>query len=221
MNASEVALLTTVNEAATIGDIVAGLRRQRMDVLVVDAASDDGTAERAEEAGATVLRLPRVSIRHALLAGWEMALDNDGLQRLVQLDAGGSHNPNEAYRLLYILRRYNVDVVVGSRFRYGSSYHGRPLRRELSRMVALLCSMKTRAPLSDWTSGYRAWTAGALRVLVGRHYTASMHGWQIEVLGAALRQGLAITEAPISYFAGRSSMNWRIALEALDAWASL
>ena len=215
------ALITTVNEQETIAQIVAALLLQDLRVLVVDAGSTDGTVAMAESAGALVLRFPRVPIRHAMLAGWEMALEDDAIGNVVQLDAGASHDPSDATRLLMPIFANGYDVMVGSRFITGSMYLGRPVRREMSRLAALACRLKSGAHLTDWTSGYRAFSRDALEELVGQRYRASMHGWQIEVLHHALHLGLHIGETAITYRAGRSSMNGRIALEAINTWRLL
>lgn len=217
--ATELALITTVNEAASIAGLVGNLRRLGLAVLVVDAGSTDSTAALAESAGATVLKLPRMPIRHALLAGWDMALVG-GYGHIVQLDAGGSHYAGDVTRLLCAVH-HGCDMAVGSRFAPGAVYHGRPRRREMSRLAAAACRLKTGAYLTDWTSGFRAFRSGALRALVGAPYRASMHGWQIEVLAQAIRHEMIIGEVPVTYRAGRSSFNWRVAREAVDVWRRL
>lgn len=218
--ATELAIITTVNEAPTIARLVTDLRGLSMAVLVIDAGSTDGTVTLARAAGATVLELRRVSIRDALLIGWEMALEG-GYGHVVQLDAGGSHRPADVERLLCAVHRHNCDLAVGSRFLPGAVYHGRPRRREMSRLAAAACRAKTGAYLTDWTSGFRAFRRSALEVLARETYSAAMHGWQIEVLAHALRHGMTIGEAPITYRAGRSSFDWRVAREAVDVWRNL
>jgi len=217
---TELAITTTVNEAGSIARLVNDLRRLGLAALVIDAGSIDGTAALAESAGAQVLRLPRVPIRQALLFGWEMAIEG-GYGHVVQIDAGGSHQTSDVERLLCAVHRCGRDLAVGSRFMPGAVYHGRPRRREMSRLAAAACRAKTGAYLTDWTSGFRAFRSGALRVLVGEAYRASMHGWQIEVLAHALRHNMTIGEAPITYRAGRSSFDWRVAREAVDVWRRL
>ena len=112
-------------------------------------------------------------------------------------------------------------MVVGSRFCPGAAYHGGLRRQGLSRAAALACNVRyfhALTGLSDWTSGYRAFSASALRKLARLEYTATMHGWQIEVLLAARWLGLDVLEAPITYYGGRSSFNRRVAGEAFNVW---
>lgn len=218
---ADLALLTTLNEGATIGQTVARLTAWwGLDVLVADAGSEDGTQESAHEAGATVLVLPGCSIAAGLMAGWEQAV-NAGYRYLVQLDAGGSHDPDTAQDLLSVLNDTGADLVIGSRFCRGGVYVGRPWRAALSRLAAKACNAQTGARLTDWTSGYRAFRVDALKRLLEQPYSAQMHGWQIEVVSHALALGMLVEEAPICYRAGRSSFNVRVAKEAFDAWARL
>lgn len=217
---ADLALVTTLNEAGTIYDLVLDLRALGLDVLVIDAGSADGTAGLARAAGAAVSDLPGASIRDGLLAGWRLALKVPDYRALVQIDAGGSHDPRQALDLLRALDGA-ADMVIGSRFLPGSRYLGRPWRRRLSRAAALACQAKTGARLTDWTSGYRAFSAKALLEMAAGAYRATMHGWQIEVVGRALDQGLRVVEVPISYTAGRSSFNRQIAREAGAAWIRL
>lgn len=215
------AVVTTLNEAETISGLVDALRREDLRVCVVDDASEDDTTYVARRAGAHVIaHCVRRGIGPSLVEGWRWALDA-GAPFVVQLDAGGSHDPAEVRRLMNELRR--GDVVIGSRFCAGASYRGNPRRAVMSRAAALACNVRyfhALRGISDWTSGYRAFRAPALRSLARLSYTATMHGWQIEVLLAARWLGLTVTEAPITYRGGRSSFNQRVAREAFGIWNS-
>jgi dolichol-phosphate mannosyltransferase len=216
------AAITTLNEVETIGPLVRALRTQGLVVIVVDDGSSDGTADAAREAGAVVLeQVGRMGIGPCLVRAWHYALGH-GAERLVQLDAGGSHDPDQALRLLSRVG-LGVDVVLGTRFRPGSEYVGGPWWRPLlSAVAAWACRWaQAGAWYSDWTSGYRAFSRRALEELVGRHYFARMHGWQIEVLAMAGEAGLVVAELPITYKAGRSSFNGRVANEAINVWMQI
>lgn len=210
-----VTVITTRNEGATVGTLVHAMRRHGH-VIVVDAASEDDTVERARRAGAVVLGKHRMPIGPALMTGWRAAL-GAGATRVIQIDAGGSHDPLEAYRLWATLRQ--ADIVVGSRFLPCSDYTGGPWWRPVgSRMAARACNLVQGSKLTDWTSGFRAFRAEALRVLLRHQYQAQMHGWQIEVLARALDSELLVKEVPITYRAGRSSFDLAVAREAVRVW---
>lgn len=218
----EFAVVTTLNEIDSIGPLVLALREQGLVVVVVDDGSSDGTPEAAREAGAVVLeQVGRMGIGPCLVRGWQYALGH-GADRLVQLDAGGSHDPGQALRLLSRVD-LGADVVIGTRFCPGAEYVGGPWWRPVaSAAAAMACRwVQSGAWYSDWTSGYRAFSRTALEDLVGRRYFAKMHGWQIEVLALAGELGLRVAEVPISYQAGRSSFNARVANEAINVWLQI
>ncbi len=209
-----VTVITARDEAATIGELVRALRDGiARAVIVVDAGSTDDTVARAAEAGAITLRGPG-GIGPNLTHGWREALAM-GATRILQIDAGGSHDPLDARGLLAV----EADLVIGSRFRPGGAYRGRLWRAALSRGAALALNLaQAGAHHTDWTSGYRVLSARAARYLAGVSYACTMHGWQIEVLARAGEAGLRIAEAPIRYTAGASAFGWPIAAEALRAY---
>lgn len=213
------AVVTTLNEQQSIGGLVYQLREQGMRVVVVDDASGDDTVYIARHAGAHVIaHVLRTGIGPSLVEGWCYALDEKATH-VVQLDAGGSHLPSHIPLMIYRLAR--AEIVVGSRFIDGAMYDGNWKRAAMSRAAALACNLKQYQGfrgISDWTSGYRAFRPDALRKLARVRYSATMHGWQIEVLRAALVLGMCVYEIPIHYTAGRSSFNRRVAREAFDVW---
>lgn len=227
----DVAVITTLNEELSIGPLVSALRRDGLRVCVVDDASEDDTTYVARRAGAHVIaHCVRRGIGPSLVEGWRWAL-GEGALRVVQLDAGGSHFAGQALDLLDGLGvarsgdrpQQGADLVIGSRFCAGARYEGNVRRMVLSRAAALACNLRyghAITGVSDWTSGYRAFSAAALRKLARLNYTATMHGWQIEVLLAARWLGMRIAEAPITYHGGRSSFNRRVAQEAFSVWNS-
>ncbi len=217
---SDWAVITTLNEEQTIGDLVRALVDQDLQVVVVDDCSTDQTVTEALAAKATVLHTgPRAGIGPALMKGWRQALYR-GARRIVQIDAGGSHNPIAARQMLTIQDATDAHIVVGSRFVCGSLYKGQasPLRPILSRAAAVACNLATGGNFADWTSGFRVFRRDAALRLLQKHYNARMHGWQIETLAQANAMGMHIVEWPITYTAGRSSFNWRVAHEASNSW---
>lgn len=214
------ACIAARNEAETIGVLVGRLIRRGLPVVVVDDGSSDGTDLMAKTAGASVIRHEySQGIGPSLMNAWRHALQN-GARAIVQLDAGGSHSPYYVRELLSMLGNDPRTMVIGSRFLRGSSYIGRPWRQAMSRLASAMCNARTGLRLSDWTSGYRAFSAHAAAGLL-REYPAKMHGWQIDVLGQAIKMGYAVLEVPISYRAGQSSFRLSTALEAFRAWRRL
>ncbi len=213
--AKVIAVITTYNEAGTIGALLDTLTWRVDAVHLVDGGSTDETASIAAEHGAKVIAMgTRTPIAECLRMGWKTALDA-GADRIVQIDAGGSHR---AYNLPH-LQLSDADVVIGSRFVTGSRYIGNPRRRLMSWLAGIACNLAVPGGCwNDWTSGYRVFSREAAEYLVKQDYTAQMHGFQIQVLAHAARAGFLIEERPITYIAGRSSFNTKVAREALGVW---
>ena len=216
------ACITARNEAATIGDLVAGLHEWGHVVVVVDDGSHDGTGTLARLEGAFVIwHEVSEGIGRSLMEAWRFALER-GATRIAQLDAGGSHDPAELVRLLAAADMPGVDMVIGSRFMLGGGYHGRAWRAGCSRLVSMVLNMsQAGAWIRDWTSGYRVFSAEAAQALLAYEYGAKMHGWQIEVVARARQERLKVIEVPITYHAGPSSLNLVAVHEAVRTWLAV
>lgn len=194
------AVITACNEVETISELVLSLRKQGLEVCVINDGSTDDTGLLAKFAGAYVIHHEkRQGIGTSLKEAWLYAI-SQGWERTVQIDAGGSHNPHD----WLVTDNQEADLFIGSRFK--GEYIGNRKRAWLSRLVAKACNFATHESFSDWTSGYRVFSKKALLSLSKVHYLTNMHTWQIEVLHEALRKGLSVSEFPITYKAGKSSI---------------
>lgn len=195
-------VIPALNEAETIGRVIDDvIETLRADVLVVDDGSTDATARVARAAGATVLSHPfnlgvggaiRTGLRYAALRGYE---------RVVQIDADGQHLPSEAARLLARLDDDGVDLVVGSRFAAGyartaAGYHVSLLRRLSMRMLSRLVSRRLHTPISDTTSGFRAFGPKALQVFAPAYPSAYLSD-TVEALLIAADRDLRVVEIAV------------------------
>lgn len=194
------AVITALNEAGTIAELVYQLKQRGFAVCVVNDGSTDDTGIVAELAGAYVIHHGKPhGIGKSLVEAWRYAI-SAGWEYTVQIDAGGSHDVND------IPRFQNVDVLIGSRFREFASYSGgSKWRRVGSKLAAKLLRFATHEKFTDWTSGYRVFSRKALQSLVNIHYMTNMHTWQIEVLHEATERGLSVSEFPIHYKASNST----------------
>ncbi len=205
------AIVPAYNESASVGAVIRGLREQapEFDVLVIDDGSTDATAERAERAGATVLRMPfNLGIGGAMQAGYVYALEHD-YEFAVQVDGDGQHDPAQIEALADVFRAdHSVDFVYGSRFAEGSGYQSSRNRRAGIKIFAWLLSLITRQRVTDPTSGFRLANRRAIE-LFARDYP---HDYpEVEAILMVHAHRLRIAEVPVRMHAragGRSSITW-------------
>lgn len=209
-----VAVVATRNEAATIGPLVHILRQYASQVFVSDESDyGDTTPFEAAMAGACVITASLGGERGlgpSLIRAYREAY-RCGARRVIQIDAGGSHDPDE---IPYLLAE-DAHIVIGSRFVPGSTYIGRPWRSRASRVYGYSMYARSGLPVRDWTSGYRVFSRHAIDLLIDAPYEAKMHGWQAEVLLHAHRYNLSVCEVPIHYQAGDTSLRLPHVWEAL------
>ncbi len=189
-------VLPALNEQDSVGRVVGEVRRAQpgATVLVVDDGSRDATAERAERAGALVMRLPfNLGVGGAMRAGYRWAHDH-GYGAVVQVDADGQHDPAE---IAVLLAEPDADVVVGSRFAGVGDYAVRGPRRWAMRVLSWGLSTITGTGLTDPTSGFRLVRGPAL-ALFARHYPEEYLGDTVEALVVAHRAGLTIRQVGVA-----------------------
>lgn len=224
MSGGVLVIIPTYNESESLPAIVARLRDAvpDADVLIADDNSPDGTGDLADALAADD---PRVHVLHragkeglgrAYLAGFAWALDR-GYDVVVEMDADGSHRPEELPRLLAALP--HADVVLGSRWVPGGAVVNWPVsRRVLSQGGSLYTRLALGIPTRDATGGYRAFRASALRELDLDTVDSNGYCFQIDMLWRALQRGLIVREVPITFVereAGTSKMSRSIVREAL------
>jgi len=217
-------VVPTYNEAQTIRKAVERVRTAVLnaDVLVVDDGSPDGTGQIVDRIAEldgqvhVVHRTRKEGLGAAYVAGFRWGLER-GYGVLVEMDADGSHQPEELPRLLDALE--HADLVLGSRYVPGGSVVNWPRRRELlSRGGNLYTRLALGIPLRDATGGYRAFRAGTLRRLGLDDVASQGYCFQVDLAWRAVRAGLRVVEVPITFVErveGTSKMSGTIVREAL------
>lgn len=208
------------NLAPIVERVLAHVRHA--DILIVDDASPDGTGELADELAAAH---PGVHVLHrkvkdglggAYLAGFAWALER-GYWAVVEMDADGSHHPEELTRLIELLPGH--DLVLGSRWVPGGRVENWPLRRLLlSRGGNWYTRVALGIDVRDATGGYRVFSAAALRRIDLDRVASQGYCFQVDLLWRALQAGLRIVEAPITFterIRGTSKMSGGIVRESL------
>ncbi|MBC7229779.1 MAG: glycosyltransferase [Actinobacteria bacterium] len=166
---SALAVVPARDEEGNVERVVREIRSTcpGMEILVVDDASRDGTGAGALAEGALVMRLPRnEGVGQAERHGLSFALEH-GYSFAVRLDADGQHPARHIQDLLEPLVRGEADVVVGSRFMADTlpSYAPSFFRCAGISWLRALLRRRTGIPLTDPTSGFRAYSRQAMRLL--------------------------------------------------------
>jgi dolichol-phosphate mannosyltransferase len=196
-----------------------------VDVLVVDDASPDGTGAWADEAAAAdssvhvLHRQGKGGLGAAYVAGFAWGLER-GYDVLCEMDADGSHRPEELVRLLERSAAPDAPgLVIGSRWVPGGEVVNWPRHRLLlSRGGNTYVRLALGIGVKDATGGYRAFRAATLRAL--DLPTVESHGYcfQVDMTWRVLRGGGTVAEVPITFVertAGVSKMSRGIVVEAL------
>jgi dolichol-phosphate mannosyltransferase len=216
-------VIPTYQERDNLGPVVARLHAAvpEADVLVVDDASPDGTGELADEMAAAD---PRIRVLHrsgkaglgaAYLAGFAAALRDD-YQVVVEMDADGSHPPEDLPALITALG--DADVVLGSRYVPGGVVRNWPARRQLiSRAGNLYSRVALGVPIKDITAGFRVFRRQVLEELDLDQIASQGYCFQIDMAWRAVLAGFRVREVPITFTErqrGSSKMDSAIVIEA-------
>lgn len=219
-----VMVVPTYNESANLGWIVGRLRDAQpgVDVLVVDDNSPDGTGRIADELAAAdeqvhvIHRTEKAGLGAAYLHGFGWALEQ-GYDVVGEMDADGSHQPEELGRLLDALR--TADLVIGSRYVPGGSVVNWPLRRlVLSRGGNFYIRMLLGVRLRDITAGYRVFRRSTLEKINLATVESAGYVFQTDLAARAVNAGLVVKEVPIQFIErvrGDSKMSGAVASESL------
>lgn len=223
-----VMVVPTYNEAGNLAWIVGRLRARHpeIDVLVVDDASPDGTGGIADglavdDPGIQVLhRAGPEGLGTAYVAGFGRALEQ-GYGVIGEMDADGSHQPEQLHRLLTRLRDAAdpADLVIGSRWVSGGSVVNWPRRREaLSRGGNLYVRLLLGLGVRDATAGFRLYRRATLEAIDLARVQSHGYVFQTELVLRTVRAGLRVAEVPIEFVErvrGESKMTGRVAVESL------
>jgi dolichol-phosphate mannosyltransferase len=227
-----VVLIPTYNERENISLIVSRLRAvvPEADVLILDDNSPDGTGVVADGLAAAdgqvrvLHRKNKEGLGAAYLAGFAWALER-GYDVLVEMDADGSHQPEQLRSLLVALA--DADVVLGSRWVPGGSVVNWPIHRKaLSVGGNVFVRVLLGMPIGDATGGFRAYRASALRTLDLQEVASQGYCFQVDLAWRAIRAGLSVVEVPITFVErtiGDSKMSQGIvneSLRSITAWGA-
>ncbi|WP_345788005.1 polyprenol monophosphomannose synthase [Gemmatimonas sp.] len=220
-----VVIVPTYNESENVTRIVPRILDQdpRLEVLVVDDNSPDGTGQLADELAADN---PRVHVLHrpgkeglgrAYLAGFAWALARD-YTYIFEMDADFSHDPMHLQEFLAAVR--DADLVLGSRYRDGKvTVVNWPMTRlMLSYGANIYARAVTGMRLGDGTGGFKCFRREVLQAIPLDQVKSNGYAFQIEMSFRAWKKGFRIAEIPIVFHdrtEGESKMSKRIVREAI------
>lgn len=216
-------VLPTYEEAGTIREVIERVLASsgRVDVLVVDDDSPDGTGRIADDIAAanprvTVMHRPRkAGLGPAYIAGFKDSIAA-GYDAMVEMDSDLSHDPADVPRL--IIAAGEADLVIGSRYVPGGATRNWSRMRELiSRGGNAYARLWLRFRFTDSTAGFRLYRRAVLETLPLDEITSEGYGFQVEMTWRTWLAGFAIAEIPIVFSErreGASKMHRGIVIEA-------
>ncbi|MFF2654405.1 polyprenol monophosphomannose synthase [Streptomyces sp. NPDC058045] len=223
-------IIPTYNEAENVESVVERVRTSvpEAHVLVADDNSPDGTGKLADQLAAddeqvhVLHRKGKEGLGAAYLAGFRWGLER-GYGVLVEMDADGSHRPEELPRLLTALG--GADLVLGSRWVPGGRVVNWPAHRKLiSRGGSTYSRLLLDVPIRDVTGGFRAFRRETLEGLGLADVASQGYCFQVDLARRSIRAGYHVVEVPITFVDrefGDSKMSRDIFVEALwrvTAW---
>lgn len=200
-------IIPTYNEIDNLPLIVGRVRKSRPDVhvLVVDDGSPDGTGQLAEELAAAdperlhvMHRTSKDGLGAAYLAAFAWGMER-GYSVLVEMDADGSHAPEQLYRLLDAIDR-GADVAIGSRYVDGGTVRNWPYRRlVLSKSANTYARVLLGVNIHDITAGYRAYRREVLEKLDLSTVESKGYCFQVDLTWRSINDGYTVVEVPITF----------------------
>jgi dolichol-phosphate mannosyltransferase len=232
-------VMPTYNERQNLETMATRIRSAtpEVDLLVVDDNSPDGTGDLADKLAETdsrvhvLHRTEKAGLGRAYIAGFNWALERD-YDLIIEMDADGSHRPEDLPRLLQGAAEMGSDggVVIGSRYVPGGSVVNWPKHREiLSKGANIYIRIMLGTSIKDATGGYRVYRAATLRKIDLSNVESAGYSFQVDLTLRVLQAGLTVTEVPITFVErelGASKMSssviresfFRVAQWGVSAW---
>ncbi|CAN5705031.1 polyprenol monophosphomannose synthase [soil metagenome] len=225
-------IIPTYNELENLPLIVGRVHaaQPEVHVLIVDDGSPDGTGKLADEL--SLADPDRVHVMHrtakdglgaAYLAGFAWGL-NRQYSVLVEMDADGSHSPEQLHRLLDAIDG-GADLVIGSRYVSGGTVRNWPKRRlVLSKTANTYSRVLLGVGIHDITAGYRAYRREVLEKIDLDAVDSKGYCFQIDLTWRAINSGFRVVEVPITFIerelgvSKMSGSNIREALVKVAQW---
>ena len=208
MNNKTLVIIPTYNEAHNIKRLIEQLLNlsEPVDLLIVDDASPDGTAELVINLQAqhpnrihVIRREGKLGLGTAYVEGFRYALERD-YQYICEMDADFSHSPEDVPRLVGEVRNGNADLAIGSRYCRGISIVNWPLSRLILSFTAnLYARFITGLPIHDTTAGFKCIHRRVLQTISLERIRSNGYAFQIEIHFRAWQAGFELKEVSIIF----------------------
>jgi dolichol-phosphate mannosyltransferase len=224
MNGKALVIVPTYNEKENIEKLISQVLEQdeRLEMLIVDDSSPDGTGELVDNLAAgndrihVMHREGKLGLGSAYRAGFSWALERD-YELVFEMDADFSHDPS--YLPDFLVASQEADLVIGSRYIKGINVVNWPMSRLLlSYGASFYTRFITGLPVKDPTGGFKCFHRRVLESLDLDKVQSEGYSFQIEVSFKIHRKGFKIKEIPIIFIdrhSGTSKMDRKIVLEAV------
>ncbi|MCW4000417.1 MAG: polyprenol monophosphomannose synthase [Candidatus Bathyarchaeota archaeon] len=213
-------ILPTYNEADNIARLIKDIQQLNLNaaILVIDDSSPDATADivkqnQANYENLVLLCRPKKSgLGTAITDGFKIFLSAPKPPRYVfTMDADYSHDPKDIPKLLEVMRESESAIVIGSRYSRGGKIDGWPLSRKIiSRTANAIARASLGLKLQDCTSGFRCYSTGFLREVIGNLHSHT-YEIQIETVRQAALRNFHVKETPVLFVnrkRGKSKLTW-------------
>lgn len=218
-------IVPTYNERENIRRLIQAVLEKdpRIDMLIVDDGSPDGTGAIVQEIMATnprvhlLSRARKLGLGTAYIAGFRWALERD-YAYMLEMDADFSHDPVHLTQFLAAIE--NADLVLGSRYQEGRvTVVNWPINRLILSYCANMYARRvTGLPVWDATGGFKCFRRSVLEAIDLDHVRSNGYAFQIEMSFRAWKKGFRLAEIPIVFVdrtEGTSKMSKAIVREAV------
>jgi dolichol-phosphate mannosyltransferase len=216
-------IVPTYNELENMQMLLPALMAlpEKIDVLVCDDSSPDGTSDFVQKFSSSeprvhlLKRKEKNGLGKAYIAGFKWGLER-GYEAMIEMDADFSHAPSDLQKILKQLD--SSPVVIGSRYvPGGQTVNWGFIRKLISKGGGFYSRMILGYPVQDWTGGFNGWHAQVLKDINLDGVQSNGYSFQIELKYKAQKKGYPVVEVPITFEdrrVGQSKMSLKIVLEA-------
>lgn len=225
MNSKKILIIIpTYNELENLPKLIPAVlsKDEKIDILIIDDNSPDGTADYAMHEAANnqriklIKRQKKMGLGTAYITGFKYALENS-YDYIFEMDADFSHNPKMIPKFLKEMNKF--DLVLGSRYKEGVNVVNWPMSRlMLSLFANIYTRLITGLPVHDATGGYKCFKKEVLQAINLDRIKSNGYAFQIEMTFRAWKKGFKIGELSIIFIdrvKGTSKMSKKIVREAI------